>query len=164
MGLDMYLTKRTYIGAEYEHREVRGKIDITIKGEPVKIDFNRVQAIVEKVGYWRKANQIHNWFVDNVQNGDDDCEEHSVSRERFQELLVDVTAVLNARGTEFEIGEVEELLPPQSGFFFGETEITEWYWQDLEYTRDLIEGILREMDIDEQSPNTFITYYYKSSW
>ena len=23
--------------------------------------------IMEQVGYWRKANQIHNWFVENVQ-------------------------------------------------------------------------------------------------
>lgn len=164
MGLDMYLTKRTYIGAEYEHREVGGKIELTAKGVPISINLRRVHSITEKIGYWRKANQIHNWFVDNVQNGNDDCGEHSVSREQFQELLADVTAVLNARGTEYEIGEVEELLPPQSGFFFGETEITEWYWRDLEYTRELIEGILREMDIDEQSPNVWITYYYQSSW
>ena len=27
----------------------------------------------EEVGYWRKANAIHGWFVRNVQNGKDDC-------------------------------------------------------------------------------------------
>ena len=160
----MCLTKRTYIGAEYKHRGVRGTIDLTTNDKPIRINLNRVQSITENIGYWRKANQIHNWFVNNVQNGDDDCGEHSVSREQFQELLDDVTAVLNARGTEYEIGEVEELLPPQSGYFFGETEIDDWYWRDLEYTKELIEGILREMDIDEQSPDAWITYYYQSSW
>ena len=61
MGLDMYLNKRTYIGAEYEHRKVKGKIEIT-EGEedkPINIQFNRVSEIIERVAYWRKANQIH---------------------------------------------------------------------------------------------------------
>lgn len=44
MGLDMYLKKHTYIGAQYEHRNVNGKIEITEGSEnkPVKIDFKRV--------------------------------------------------------------------------------------------------------------------------
>lgn len=165
MGLDMYLTKRTYIGAEYEHREVEGKIDITIKGQPVNINFNRVQTIVEKVGYWRKANQIHNWFVQNVQGGEDDGREHSVSREQFQSLLDDIKTVLNAKGTPEEEGAIEDLLPPTSGFFFGSTEIDEWYWSDLEDTKHLIEKLLLEMDDDdEKNEHLWIDYYYEASW
>lgn len=114
MGLDMYLTKHTYIGAKYDHRGIEGKIDLTANGESVNINLNRVQKIVEDVGYWRKANQIHNWFVDNVQDGEDDCREYAVSREEFQSLLDDVNKVLAARGTEDESGAIEDLLPPQS--------------------------------------------------
>ena len=33
MGLDMYLTKRVYVGANYEFRNVTGKINIKINGE-----------------------------------------------------------------------------------------------------------------------------------
>ena len=164
MGLDMYLTKKTYIGAEYEHREVAGKIDLTIKGQPVNINFNRVQTIVEKVGYWRKANQIHNWFVQNVQNGDDDHGEHSVSRELFQSLLDDINTVLKAKDTPEEEGAIEDLLPPTEGFFFGSTEIDEWYWKDLEDTKDLIEKLLVEMDEDEKNEHLWIDYYYTASW
>jgi len=164
MGLDMYLTKKTYIGAEYEHREVAGKIDLTIKGQPVNINFNRVQTIVEKVGYWRKANQIHNWFVQNVQNGDDDHGEHSVSREQFQSLLDDINTVLKAKDTPEEEGAIEDLLPPTSGCFFGSTEIDEWYWKDLEDTKDLIEKLLVEMDEDEKNEHLWVDYYYEASW
>lgn len=32
MGLDMYLTKRIYIGAQYRHNNVKGVINLT-KGE-----------------------------------------------------------------------------------------------------------------------------------
>ena len=31
--------------------------------------------IMEMVGYWRKQNAIHNWFVENVQDGIDDCDQ-----------------------------------------------------------------------------------------
>lgn len=164
MGLDMYLTKHTYIGAEYEHKEVRGTIDITMKGVPVNINFNRVQSIVEKVGYWRKANQIHQWFVENIQGGEDDCREYSVSREQFQSLLDDVNGVLNAKDTPEQEGSIEDLLPPQSGFFFGSTEIDEWYWSDLEQTKKIVQNILVEMDEDEQNGEAWVTYYYQSSW
>lgn len=164
MGLDMYLTKRTYVGAEYEFREVGGSIDITIKGEPLNINFNRVQTIIEKIGYWRKANQIHNWFVQNVQDGEDDCMEHRVSREQFQSLLDDVNTVLNARDTPEEKSAIEDLLPPTSGFFFGSNEIDDWYWQDVETTKHLIQSVLDEMDEDEKNSESWVDYYYQSSW
>ena len=131
MGLDMYLTKKTFIGANYEHRGVSGKVDLTIKDSPVNINLNRVTYISEQVGYWRKANQIHNWFVQNVQGGEDNCRDHRVSREDLQNLLQTVNLVLNAKGTPEESSIIEENLPPTEGFFFGTTEINEWYWEGL---------------------------------
>ena len=47
---------------------------------------------IQEVGYWRKANHIHNWFVQKVQNGIDQCEEHEVSREKMKELLAECKA------------------------------------------------------------------------
>ena len=46
------------------------------------------------------------------------------------------------------------LLAPQSGFFFGSTEIDEWYWDSLRDTIQIIE------DLPEQKGD----YYYQSSW
>ena len=44
-------------------------------------------SIMQDVGYWRKANQIHNWFVNNVQNEIDDCCFHDeVTKEKLLEL------------------------------------------------------------------------------
>lgn len=40
----------------------------------------------EDVGYWRKANQIHNWFVQNVQDGEDDCGIYEVTQSKLIEL------------------------------------------------------------------------------
>ena len=78
MGLDMYLTKETYIGANYEFNEIGGTLELTREGSPIPIKLNRVVSISERIGYWRKANQIHNWFVENVQGGEDDCKKYYV--------------------------------------------------------------------------------------
>ena len=116
MGLDMYLTKEIYIGAEYAHRKVTGVVDIQINGEPVNIQFNKIQSIIESVGYWRKANAIHKWFVDNVQEGEDDCKTYWVSCGHLTKLLQDVTKVLDNHQL------AKEILPAESGFFFGPTD------------------------------------------
>lgn len=164
MGLDMYLTKKTFIGANYEHRGVSGKIDLTIKDSPVNINFNRVSYISENVGYWRKANQIHNWFVYNVQNGEDDCREYMVSRQDFENLLETINLVLNVKGTPEESSLIKEHLSPTEGFFFGSTQIDEWYWEDLETTKQIVSDVLAEMDEDGKNPDSWVDYYYTSSW
>ncbi|MFN9901038.1 MAG: hypothetical protein ACK55Z_20110, partial [bacterium] len=146
------------------HMEVRGTIDITVKGQPVNINFNRVNYICENVGYWRKANQIHNWFVYNVQGGEDDCREYSVSRQDFENLLESVNLVLNAKGTPEESSVIKEHLSPTEGFFFGSTQIDEWYWEDLETTKQIVSDVLAEMDEDGKNPDSWVDYYYTSSW
>ena len=145
MGLDMYLSKKTFIGANYDHRKVSGKIEIKINGEPVDIDFKKVTEIVESVGYWRKANQIHNWFVENVQDGNDDCEEYYVSYEQLMELKNLCKEVLKTKDTD--------LLPPTSGFFFGSTDTDEYYFQDLRDTVKILDNIKKSDG-----------YHYQASW
>jgi hypothetical protein len=152
MGLDMYLKKRTYIGAEYEHNKIEGVIYITEKGKQVQINFKRVQYIIENMGYWRKANHIHKWFVGNVQGGEDDCEDYPVSKEQFEKLLADCKAIKESKD------KAPEILPTQSGFFFGGTEYDEWYWKNIDYTIEVIETILKE------DPQFMCEYYYSSSW
>ena len=88
MGLDMYLKKRTYVrNWDYQTPEERHTITVKKGGKPTKIKPERIYEIVELIGYWRKANAIHAWFVANVQKGEDDCGEYHVSAEKLGELL-----------------------------------------------------------------------------
>ena len=87
MGLDMFLHKRTWVGSAT--RET-----IEMKGVPDTVEPSKVAYIVEDAGYWRKANAIHRWFVEHVQNGNDDCGLYEVSRDQLQSLLSEVEAVL----------------------------------------------------------------------
>lgn len=156
MGLDMYLYKNTYIGNQYRSPEQIVTLNIPNNQEgvifPIKknqIKSERISSIEENVAYWRKANHIHNWFVENVQEGEDDCKKYYVSREQIQELIDLCKQVLDNKE------KAEELLPTQSGFFFGGTEYDEWYFQDLEDTIKQLTPLLEETEGD---------FYYQSSW
>ena len=81
MGLDMYLT-----ADEYMWTRDRQSFNATF-------DFP-VEQITYEVCYWRKANAIHKWFVDNVQEGEDDCGNYEVSKDQLKELLDIINQVL----------------------------------------------------------------------
>ena len=69
MGLDMYLNKRQYV-KNWEHMTPDEKHTITIKRAGKKLNSKLpIRDVVYEAAYWRKANAIHNWFVQNVQNG-----------------------------------------------------------------------------------------------
>lgn len=154
MGLDMYLYASKYTSpAEWRPEDERKKFKEILKaidGEKF-VDTDLPSVTVDlKVGYWRKANQIHQWFVDNVQDGNDNCAEYYVDRDKLIELRELCKLALKDKG------KAEELLPTQSGFFFGSTEIDEWYWQDVNATIEIINRCL-------EMPDTW-TFKYQSSW
>lgn len=163
MGLDMYLEKEVFVGAN------RGFLNEGIDRPPiviqdyrnneVVIDGNRVSKVVLEVAYWRKANQIHGWFVDQVQNGSDECQRSYVSKEKLLELLnlcKEVKMYLDAGNHD----KVEKLLPPQEGFFFGQYEVNDWYKEDIDNTIRQLEA-----DLNEPVPEgIWYDYYYQASW
>lgn len=151
MGLDMFLTKKTYIGAYFEHRKVKGIVEIDEDGERIPIQFKRISYIEERVGYWRKANAIHQWFVENCQEGVDDCREAYVEFDQLIELL-DICREVKANH-----GKAYSLLPVQSGPFFGSTDYDDWYWEDIDTTIEILENLIAE-------PTYKSSIYYSSSW
>ena len=148
----MTLQKKTYV-KNWDYMKPEEKHEITIKGPRASsIDTKKITYIVEDAGVWRKANQIHQWFVTNVQNGDDDCKDYYVSSEQLEELLDVVKQVLKAPN------KAKELLPTQNGFFFGGIEYDQDYFKDLEYTKKLLEDVLN----NPAAKNSDFTY--SSSW
>ncbi len=156
MGLDMYLQKRTYV-KQWEHNgDDNFKVEVTKKGEVVShIKPERVSYIEEEVGYWRKANHIHRWFVENVQDGKDDCGSYYVEESQLEELMETCKKVIDNPALS------EDLLPTQSGFFFGSTEYDEWYMGDVKSTIDIIESLLSERNEKGYVDGSI---YYSSSW
>ena len=151
MGLDMYLEKRTDVRL-WNFQKEEEQFEVVIKKGGVtypKINPKNVTTIVEEVGYWRKANQIHRWFVENVQDNVDNCGEYFVPKVKLEELLELCLAV------KLNHEQAEELLPSASGFFFGGEDYDERYFDDIEHTIE----ILKEALFDDDA-----SYYYSSSW
>ena len=132
MGLDMYL----------------GRANKVAENKKDGFEF-------EEVGYWRKENHIHKWFVDNCQGGIDECQEVEVPKEKLEELLVTCLDILNNKDNQ---SLAESQLPTQAGFFFGGTEYDESYFDGVQSTIEILQKVLEETDFEE----SVITY--QSSW
>ena len=136
----MYLSAEKWISG-YDHNKDKNFGKVLDLMNLNREDVENSATVSVNVGYWRKANAIHNWFVQNVQGGEDNRSRHFVSREKLKELQSECKAALDA----FNNGDKDaaaEILPPTSGFFFGSTEIDEWYKQDLENTIKIIDRVL----------------------
>jgi hypothetical protein len=161
MGLDMYLTATRYI---WSHS---GSADTSIATAvkemfPELVASNAtVKGVTAEVGYWRKANAIHNWFVKNVQDGKDECEEHAVSREQLTELRDTCQKVLDDNTL------ADTLLPSGAGFFFGSTDYDEWYLQGVEHTVQVCNAVLEQFFTHTLDDGTVYSQWdikYQSSW
>lgn len=175
MGLDMMIFRtprignyeyRDFIAAEYwfdlqaykkKHPEYKkGMDDWCGMKKPSQSLLNKMKGqedFVHEVAYWRKANAIHKWFVDNVQDGEDDCQAHRELTKQDLETLRDLCVKVKD-----DPDMAKELLPRQEGFFFGDTNYDDWYFEDIDNTIGQLEELLADHD--------FANYrlYYVSSW
>lgn len=131
MGLDMYL-----YGCKDEYHTS---------------DYNIGHRMTfDQIGYWRKSNCIHKWFVELFQQNNDDCRfSYPLYKEDLQALKDRCEDVL------LEPERAEELLPTQEGFFFGDTGYNENYTYDLKETIEICDWCLN---------SDYKSFYYCSSW
>lgn len=186
MGLDMYVTIR--------HKDTQSKLAAYEEWEN-KYSYEEWQRLPEEqreewrnaepeydedmygkeLMYWRKANQIHNWFVQNCQGGVDNCERHVITvadLKKLQELCKKILTMTEIKQelrptypngwfeepvyvmqdvrllTEEGMKFASEHLPSRSGFFFGCTEYDDYYVWDLENTIEQIDGTLDTLNCE----------------
>ena len=153
----MYMFKTFYIGGEYDHVGAKGGAEVHVKAGSLVLDASQLHTLTSRVAYWRKANAIHKWFVENVQDGEDDCDDHEVSKEQMQSLLDTINEVMDDHGL------AQDLLPTEDGFFFGGTEYDQYYFEDLAYTKEVLEKAISELENRKDCPFSF-WFVYSSSW
>lgn len=167
MGLDMYLNAKRFLMTSGEEESMISNAINKILGLPeIPLKDGHIpwgasgfaQEVKLRSGYWRKANHIHRWFVENVQGGEDDCREYWVSREQLMELRNLCKQVVD----EFDVNPngwvrfASENLPVQEGFFFGSTDYDEDYLDDC---RSTIAQIDKALELPDQ-----FDFEYQSSW
>lgn len=135
MGLDMYL---------FRQKKFR-------EGDDAYNEL--VKEMSEEVMYWRKANQIRSWIVNNTIYEDDwNCEEVELTKETLEKLKADCETVMD------DPSKARKIFPTSAKFFFGSTDYDEWYFNELETTAKEIEIILKETDFENE------IIYYTEWW
>jgi hypothetical protein len=155
MGLDMYLTAKKYLWSDAD-KELSAKINEAIGVEPdFEKRFNGSSLVAREISldamHWRKSNAIHGWFVNVVQDGEDNCKEYEVDREQLETLRDLCKDIL-----EHPDDERETDLEPTQGFFFGSYKKDEWYYQDL---KDTVEGLDKVLALPDE-----YSFHYQASW
>lgn len=141
----MYLCKKTYV-QNWSHRPTKVELNVEIEGKPIPIDTSRVSYIIEQVAVWRKFNALHGYIVEEFGNGDDNC----------REIPIDLRILLD-KLKQIDKTNAAEVMPTASGFFFGSQDYDEYYYDEVAYTIQLFEDLLKE-------DNSNADYYYQASW
>lgn len=157
MGLDMYLYVEEYVSRkdwqvdrDKDNQAFKDIVSALQLGDIVEEDSWTGLTVQIPVGYWRKANAIHGWIVSEFANGEDNCQQIYIPRQGMEDLRKICADVLANPSKALEV------LPPQAGFFFGSTNVDEWYLQDLKYTYELLTRLLSNEKID--------SFIYQASW
>ena len=162
MGLDQYLTAKKYVSkwdysGGFDSRVITQEFqDLLPMDTPDITKYGQFAGITVEypVGYWRKANAVHNFFVQEVGEDVDDCREMFVHRDVLVELRSRCSDVLKADNTEEMAKEVG--LETVSGFFFGDTSYDDWYKEDLKLTVEICDFVLA-------LPEEY-SLHYQASW
>ena len=188
MGLDMYAHRKLYV-KRWEHQSPSESYAVRIERGGKSVDgvqSDRISGVEEEVMYWRKANHIHSWFVENVQDGVDNCAEYRIGWDELRALrdicqkVMEASYLVNGiqnSGTVYtkehpqgmtaripgkviaDATVAKELLPTREGFFFGSDEYDEDYLNYVIQTRDWAARMVS--DSEAGVPGDI---YYSSSW
>ena len=188
MGLDSYLHGTKTFSA-YDSQIDNEPVARTTEFQSLLIETNFENAPIDKtlwssysveypLAYWCKTSAVHNWFVQNVQNGKDDCGRYYVSAEHLSQLSDLVNNTLN------NPDKASIYLPTVGGCFFGGLGYDDWYFTQLQYTKKRLDSILSYQSValaDEDrrllhkrldtnvilmptKNASFDGFYYSSSW
>lgn len=156
MGLDMYLYAEVYVGrqaASWNPGVPDGAFDAIVGtlniGSMVDDEDWNGMLVRVPVGYWRKANAIHGYIVQNHADGVDDCRPVRLTRDDLAKLRDLAASGLADRD------KAGEVLPPTPGFFFGTYETDDWYFEDLKRTVEILDRVLASDRTD---------FTYEASW
>lgn len=155
------------------------------KIKPLQNTYSKHYTIFEQVADWSKANQIHAWFVNNIQNEIDDCSYYFVNKDNLLDLkeicekvlklnpytldkdsyllyysannLIEKGIITKEQYAKLET-ELNKILPTKEGSFFGPTDYAISYFLNVKETLKMLTKILDNADFENE------VYLYHSSW
>lgn len=97
----------------------------------------------EEAAYFRKHNHLIPYF-----GYGENCSNLTISRNQLEQFIEDAKEVLSHEGKDDFQQVAAELIPTESGFFFGSVEYDEWYCNDLRDNIEAFQSILDYFDFD----------------
>ena len=164
MGLDMYFyaRKTTYKSfSKWDEPDSAGEANYpedlkTFSDYIYDRNFKSVQTeTTYQIGYFRKFNALHSYIVKTFADGIDNCQDIILYKEDVEQIKKVLDDVLNAHQ---QVEKAKELLPTQSGFFFGGTDYDEFYFDDVTVAADLMQNLLNNFDFESYQ------LIYQASW
>lgn len=90
--------------------------------------------------YFRKCNWLYGWVRRKLELTElENCKHYKLTRSIIEDLIDDITKVLSDHSL------AEKLLPTESGFFFGNTEYDDWYFDELRDAKTELTQLLVKM-------------------
>jgi len=119
-----------------------------------KLNYNGKE---EEYHYWRKFNALHGYIVREFADGIDECQTIEIGNKDGVNKILDA---LKTTLKQVEDGEkdIEKLkMPPTSGFFFGSTDLDDWFKDKLKEAIPVFEKLASDLEDNE-------IVYYQASW
>lgn len=183
MGLDMYLSRNLDQNGNVlsitPQDELNNDAFAKLLKRATKSSVSYLQPSINvNIAYWRKANAIHQWFISHCADDVDDCQDITVYIEDLHKLKDTCEEILKAPN---DIALMGRLLPPQGGFFFGDTDLNDAdtlnsYLESVKYTNNILAEEFKIADEFKKyktpspyNPEKSITaididYTYRASW
>lgn len=164
MGLDMYFYARKTTYKSFSKWDKPDRADETNYPEDLKTfsdyiydrNFKSVQTVISyQIGYFRKFNALHSYIVKTFADGIDNCQDIILYKEDVEKIKKVLDDVLNVHQ---QAEKAKEILPTQSGYFFGGTDYDEYYFEEVKVAADLMQNFLDNFDFENYQ------LVYRASW
>ena len=118
------------------------------------ISVRRAYKTTSELAYFRKVNFLVAYFFGEDYQETDNCRPIEIYKEQCEDLVNRCKTVLEKKDEDTSM----ELLPPVGGFFFGDTDIDEYYYEAVEQVRkEFEENVIPEFD--ELEDGEFIEFW-----
>jgi len=98
MGLDIYLSKKIFIGAMFISRGITGSVSLFSRGKKIPVKLERLAYVIEDIYHGRKTHWLHHWLDIELPECLGNAEDQEISKglmDRLHQACVDVLAHRN---------------------------------------------------------------------
>lgn len=111
----------------------------------------------EEYHYWRKFNALHGYIVNTFADGVDECQTIEIGKDGVAKIVSALKKTLRMLKSKKGFDADELPVKPVGGFFFGSTDIDDYYKSNVEDAIKVFSELYESLADDE-------TVFYEASW